>query len=99
MVVTVIIRFEPYNEEDIEWYFERLEMFLMANTVDKEKKVGHVMSGIGTTAYLVLQNLLALTNPKEQQFDNHKTNWFSIKSQTTSDWPAIHFSPTNTEIR
>ena len=54
MAVTVI-RFEPYKEEeDIEQYFERLEMFLMANAVEEEKKVGHVLSGIGATAYLVL---------------------------------------------
>lgn len=50
MAVTAI-RFEPYNEEDIEQYFERVEMFLMANAVEEGKKVGHVLSVIGATAY------------------------------------------------
>ena len=36
----------------------------MVNTVDKEKKVGHVLSGIGATAYSMLQNLLVPTIPK-----------------------------------
>ena len=44
-----VIRFEPYKEEeDTEQYFERLEMFLTANVVEKEKKVGHMLSGIET---------------------------------------------------
>lgn len=65
MAVTAI-RFEPYNEEeDIKQYFERLEMFLMANAVDEEKKVGHVLSGIEATAYSVLRNLLAPANSKD----------------------------------
>ena len=60
------IRFESYNEEeDIEQYFERLEMFLMANGVRDDKKVGHVLSGIGAKAYAVLRNLLAPTEPKD----------------------------------
>ena len=59
MAVTVI-KFEPYNEEeDIEQYFEKLEMFLLANGVKDDKKVGHVLSGIGAKAYAILRNLLA----------------------------------------
>ena len=72
MAVTVI-RFEPYKEEeDIEQYFERLEMFLTANTVEEEKKVGHLLSGIGATAYSVLRNLLAPTNPKDSSLSTIK---------------------------
>ena len=60
------IRFKSYNEEvDIEQYFERLEMFLMANGVRDDKKVGHVLSGIGAKTYAVLRNLLAPTEPKD----------------------------------
>ena len=60
------IRLESCNEEeDIEQYFERLEMFLMANGVRDDKKVGHVLSGIGAKAYAVLRNLLAPTEPKD----------------------------------
>ena len=40
-------------------------MFLMANAVEEGKKVGHVLSGIGATAYSVLRNLLAPANPKD----------------------------------
>ena len=64
MAITVI-RFEPYKEEDIEQYIERLEILLTVNAMDEEKKVGHVLSGIEATAYLVLRNLLAPTNPKD----------------------------------
>ena len=33
------MRFEPYSEEqDIEQYFERLEMFLLANAVPDKRK-------------------------------------------------------------
>ena len=46
-------------------YFERLEMFLLANTLSDEKKVGHILSSIGATAYLVLQNLFAPANLKD----------------------------------
>ena len=60
------IRFESYNEvADIEQYFKRLEMFLMMNGVRDDKKVGHVLSGIGAKAYVVLRNLLAPTEPKD----------------------------------
>ena len=65
MVVTGI-RFESYNEmADIEQYFKRLEMFLMTNGVRGDKKVRHVLSGIGAKAYAVLRNLLAPTEPKD----------------------------------
>ena len=68
MAVTVI-KFEPYNEEeDVEQYFERLEMFLLANGVKDDKKVGHVLSGIGAKAYAILRNLLAPAEPKDSDF-------------------------------
>ena len=40
-------------------------MFLLANDVRDNKKVGHVLSGIGAKAYAVLRNLLAPMEPKE----------------------------------
>ena len=50
-----VIKFEPYEEnEDIEQYFERLEMFFTANSVSDEKKVSHVLSGIGAKTYAVV---------------------------------------------
>ena len=63
-----MVRFKPYNEvEDIEQYFERLEMFLAANGVREDNRVGHVLSGIGAKAYAVLRNLLALAEPKDKE--------------------------------
>ena len=60
------VRFEPYNEvEDIEQYFERLEMFLLANDVADDKQVGQVLSCIGAKAYSILKNLLAPNQPKD----------------------------------
>ena len=48
-------RFDPFNEgEDIEEYFERLEMFLSAQGVQRDRKVAHILSDIESKAYAVL---------------------------------------------
>jgi len=55
-----LVRFEQYTEtEDIEQYFERLELFLDVNGVNDEQKVPRVLSDIGARTYAVLKNLLA----------------------------------------
>ena len=71
MAVTVI-RFEPYKEEeDIEQYFERLEMFLMADAVEEESRPrvkwdwSHSLFGVA--------KLVGTDKPERQQFVNHKT--------------------------
>ena len=75
-------------------------MFLTANAVEEENKVGHVLSGIGATAYSGVAKLTGTDKPERQQFDNHKTEIDSaLQAKTTSDQPAIYFSPTNTETK
>jgi len=41
----VPVKFEPYDDlDDIEDYFERLELFLTINSVADNKKVAHLLS-------------------------------------------------------
>ena len=43
-----IARFVPYNEgDDIEEYFERVELFFEVYKIASEKKVAHLISDIG----------------------------------------------------
>ena len=61
-----LVRFEQYTEtEDIEEYFERLELFLDVNGVRDEQKVPRVLSDMGARTYAVLKNLLAPSTPKD----------------------------------
>jgi len=72
-MAATIIRFKSYNEaEVVEQYLERLEMFLTANGVKEDKKVGHVLSNIGAKAYAVLKNLLAPDEPKDSSLASIK---------------------------
>ena len=58
------VKFEPYDENDnIEDYCERLELFFTTNEVVDEKKVAHLLSGLGTKTYAVLKNLTAPETP------------------------------------
>ena len=56
-----IARFEPYNEDDIEEYFEHVELFLEVHKITSEKKVAHLISDIGPKTYTVLKSLTAPT--------------------------------------
>ena len=59
-------KFEPYSEEDdIEDYLERVELFLTMNSVEDNKKVAYLLSGLGAKAYAVLKNLVEPQAPKE----------------------------------
>ena len=69
----VTFKFDSYDEsDDIEDYLERLELFLTANNVEEEKKVAHLLSGIGAKVYAVVKNLTALRTPKECNWDRLK---------------------------
>ena len=60
------VRFEQYNElDDIEEYFERLELFFQVHGVANEKKVPRLLSDIGPKTYATLKNLTAPTLPAE----------------------------------
>ena len=61
-----IARFEPYNEgDDIEEYFERVELFFEVHKIASGKKVAHLISDIGPKTYTVLKSLTAPTLPAE----------------------------------
>ena len=61
-----IARFEAYNEaDDIEEYFERVELFFEVHQIPSGKKVAHLLSDIGPKMYTVLKSLSAPTLPVE----------------------------------
>ena len=65
--------FEPYNEgDDIEEYFERLELFFEAHKISAGKKVAHLLSDIGPKTYTVLKSLTMPTLPAECEFKRLK---------------------------
>ena len=58
--------FEQFHKsDDIEEYFEWLELFLKVQRVDAKKKVPCLLSDIGPKAYAVLKNLVAPRVPAE----------------------------------
>ena len=60
------VKFEPYDElDDIEDYFERLELFMTVNGVADSKKVANLLSGLGAKTYAVLKNLTAPEAPSD----------------------------------
>ena len=61
-----VVRFEQYHEsEDIEEYFERLELFFQAHGVERDTKVPRLSSDIKLKMYATLKNLTAPVLPAE----------------------------------
>ena len=61
-----IARFEPYNEgDDIEEYFERIELFFEVHKIASRKIVAHFLSNIGPKTYTMLKSLTTPTLPAE----------------------------------
>ena len=87
----VTVKFDSYNEsDDIEDYLERLELFLTANIVEEEKRVGHL---IWAKAYAVVKNLTAPRTPKECNWDRLKElliNHFKPKPPVIVERFAFH---------
>ena len=90
----VTVKFEAYSEtDDIEDYFERLELFLTVNNIEDEKKVAHLLSGLGARAYAVVKNLVAPQTPKECTMDRIKElliNHFKPKPPVIAERFAFH---------
>ena len=60
------VHFEQYNKSDnIEEYFERLELFFQVHGVEGDKKVLRLLSDIGPKTYATLKNLTAPRLPAE----------------------------------
>ena len=59
--------FRPENE-NIEAYLERIDLYFRANEVAEEKQVAIFLSVIGGKTYSVLRDLLAPAKPREKSF-------------------------------
>ena len=57
------------EEETVESYLERIELFFIANKIADEKKVVIFLSVIGSKTYTILQSFVALAKPSEKGFD------------------------------
>ena len=65
-MIELIACFEPYNEgDDVEGYFERVELFFEVHKIASGKKVAHLISDSGPKTYTVLKSLTAPTLPAE----------------------------------
>ena len=62
-----IQEFEP-EKEKVTAYLERVQMFLLANSIKDDKKVPVLLSVIGGKTYALLSSLLAPQKPKDKTF-------------------------------
>ena len=60
--------FEP-DSEKVSNYLERVDLFLLANGVEDDRKVATLLSLIGPRAYAVLAGLLAPATPKDKNYE------------------------------
>lgn len=60
---------EFYHWSDWTVYYERLEQFFEVNNIPEEKRVGVLISVIGSYTYKILRDLCHPTLPKEKTFD------------------------------
>ena len=68
-------------------------MFLTVNNVEDEKKVAHLLGGIGARAYAVIKNLVAPQTPKECSLDRIKElliNYFKPRPPVIAERFAFH---------
>ena len=55
-----LVKFKPYNDSDnIEDYFEWLQLFFTMNDVEENKQLAHLLIGLGAKTYAILKNLTA----------------------------------------
>ena len=89
-----VARFEAYNEQDdIEEYFERLELFFEVHHIATGKKVAHLLSDIRAKTYAFLKNLMAPSVPadcmlntlKEKLVQHYKLTPLVIAKRFTFD--------------
>ena len=56
------------EKETISAYLERVDMFFLANDINKDKKVPVLLSVLGATTYALLRNLVTPDAPKDKDF-------------------------------
>ena len=55
--------------ESVSAYLERVQLFMVANAINDDKKVAVLLSVIGSKAYGILRNLLAPASLGDQTYD------------------------------
>ena len=65
-----IDEFRTTEDESIEAYLERIDIYFRANEISDKKKVSIFLSMLGGKPYSVLRDLLAPVKPQEKSFDN-----------------------------
>ena len=60
--------FEPDNEK-FSSYLERVELFLLANSIAEDKKVPVLLSVVGSKVYSLLRDLLSPKLPQTETYD------------------------------
>ena len=91
----VSVKLEPYDgSDDIEDYFERLQLFFTVNGVEEDKQVAHLLSGLGAKTYAVLKNLTAPAAPSGCRFPgtNQRKISRSLQTKTASHSGEIFIS-------
>ena len=63
-----IAEFNPENQK-IEAYLERAQLFFVANRIKEEKQVPVFLTVIGNTTYALLSNLVSPDKPKDKSFE------------------------------
>ena len=58
------------EDESIEAYLERIDIYFRANKISDKKKVSIFLSMLGGKTYSVLRDLLAPAKPREKSFDD-----------------------------
>ena len=87
-------KFKSYKEsDDIEDYFERLEMFFAVTGGKEEKQVAHLLTGLGAQTYTTLKNLVAPKIPKDCTMARIKKvliEHFKPKPLIIAEWFTFH---------
>ena len=74
MATAVFGQMERFNSdnEGIQPYLERVELYFVANEVGEDRRVPVFLSVIGSKTYALLRDLLSPVKPSEKTFDELK---------------------------
>ena len=90
-------KIDAFDEANDDWnaYVERMELYFIANEIDKDKQVAVMLSLMGNKTYGLLRNLAAPAKPSTLSFKTivDKTTEASV-TETTSHSRALPLSQT-----
>ena len=74
MATAVFGQMERFNSDNerIQPYLERVELYIVANEVGEDRRVPLFLSVIGSKTYALLRDLLSPVKPSEKTFDELK---------------------------